>query len=151
MPGPVVQPLLTLDLGRATGQVRVVPFAPAPGRRGILVIHSGDAEIDPSPEMFFLPRSTLLITAFDDGGRRLWRHDCGPGVVPGVWFCPVLPFDLDASRAYATLMARARSEGKPIGRADGYIAATAVALGYDVATRDVRSFPKIEGLRVRRW
>jgi predicted nucleic acid-binding protein len=31
------------------------------------------------------------------------------------------------------------------------IAATAVALGFAVATRDRRSFPKIPGLQVRYW
>ena len=52
----------------------------------------------------------------------------------------VLPFDLDASEAYADLMARARSGGKAIGKADGYIAATAAAHGLMVATRDTRPF-----------
>jgi predicted nucleic acid-binding protein len=42
----------------------------------------------------------------------------------------VLPFDLDASQAYAELMARARAAGKAIGKADGYIAASAVARGF---------------------
>lgn len=52
----------------------------------------------------------------------------------------VLPFDLDASQAYADLMARARAEGKAIGKADGYIAATAAAHGLMVATRDTSPF-----------
>ena len=52
----------------------------------------------------------------------------------------VLPFDLDASQAYADLMARAKAEGKAIGKADGYIAATASACGFMVATRDISPF-----------
>ena len=52
----------------------------------------------------------------------------------------VLPFDLDASKANADLMARARAEGKAIGKADGYIAATAAARALTVATRDVAPF-----------
>lgn len=52
----------------------------------------------------------------------------------------VLPFDLDASQAYADLMAQARAAGKAIGKADGYIAATAVARGLMVATRDTSPF-----------
>jgi toxin FitB len=52
----------------------------------------------------------------------------------------VLPFDLDASQAYATLMARARAAGKAVGNADGYIAAIAAAHGFAVATRDVGPF-----------
>jgi predicted nucleic acid-binding protein len=52
----------------------------------------------------------------------------------------VLPFDLDASQAYAELMARARAAGKAIGKADGYIAASAVARGFSIATRDTGPF-----------
>lgn len=52
----------------------------------------------------------------------------------------IVPFDLDASRAYAELMAAARMAGNAIGKADGYIAASAAARGYTVATRDTSPF-----------
>jgi hypothetical protein len=52
----------------------------------------------------------------------------------------VLPFDLDASRTYADLMAHAKAAGRAIGMADGYIAATAAARGLTVATRDTSPF-----------
>ncbi|TPJ47673.1 PIN domain-containing protein [Mesorhizobium sp. B2-6-6] len=52
----------------------------------------------------------------------------------------ILPFDLDASRAYADLMVKARASGKAIGNADAYIAATAAANGLTVATRDTGPF-----------
>ncbi|WP_017522789.1 type II toxin-antitoxin system VapC family toxin [Pusillimonas noertemannii] len=52
----------------------------------------------------------------------------------------VLAFDLDTSRIYADLMARARAKGKAIGNTDGYIAATAAAHGLIVATRDTSPF-----------
>lgn len=52
----------------------------------------------------------------------------------------VLAFDLDVSNTYAALMARAKAAGKAIAAADGYIAATALAHGLMVATRDTRPF-----------
>ena len=52
----------------------------------------------------------------------------------------VLPFDMSASQAYSELMAKARAAGLAIGAVDGYIAATAVANGMMVATRDVSPF-----------
>lgn len=52
----------------------------------------------------------------------------------------VFPFDLGATQAYAELMARVRAAGKGIGKADGYIAATAVARVLTVATRDIAPF-----------
>lgn len=52
----------------------------------------------------------------------------------------VLAFDLEASRIYAQLMAHARAKGLAIGREDGYIAATAAANGFIIATRDTSPF-----------
>ena len=64
---------------------------------------------------------------------------------------PVVPFDLDAARVHAVLSAELAQKGTPVGAHDLLIAATAVSLGYGVATRDLRSFPKIRGLDLRRW
>ena len=63
----------------------------------------------------------------------------------------VVPFDLLIARAHAILSADLRSRGTAVGAHDLIIAATAVALGFAVATRDRRSFPKISGLRVLYW
>ena len=32
---------------------------------------------------------------FDETGKVHWKKNLGPGVIPGGWFTPVLPFDLD--------------------------------------------------------
>ena len=52
----------------------------------------------------------------------------------------VLPFDAGAAKAYAVVVARARHAGRPIGVADGQIAATAAARDFSVATRDTTPF-----------
>lgn len=64
---------------------------------------------------------------------------------------PVVSFDLDVARVHAMLAAELRAKGAAIGLHDLLIAATAVHLGAAVATRDLRSFPKIRGLDVLRW
>lgn len=64
---------------------------------------------------------------------------------------PVVPFDLDVARVHALLSADLGAAGTPVGAHDLLIAATAVHLGAAVATRDLRSFPKIRGLDVLRW
>ena len=64
---------------------------------------------------------------------------------------PVIPFDLQVARTHATLAADLGRKGTPMGAHDLIIAATAVWLGYDVATRDRRSFHRIKGLTVRHW
>ena len=64
---------------------------------------------------------------------------------------PVIPFDLDVARVHARLDAELSAAGTQVGDADLMIAATAVALDYRIATRDMRSFPRIKGLDVVRW
>lgn len=64
---------------------------------------------------------------------------------------PVVSFDLDVARVHARLDAELSAAGTAVGDADLMIAATAVWLDYRVATRDLRSFPKITGLSVVRW
>ena len=61
---------------------------------------------------------------------------------------PVFPFDLGTARIHAALWAGLASKGATIGSHDLLIGATAIALGYRVATRDRRSFAKIPGLEV---
>ena len=52
----------------------------------------------------------------------------------------ILPFDTEAADAYAVIRGRARAQGESIGASDGYIAATAAAHGFAVATRDTGPF-----------
>ena len=66
-------------------------------------------------------------------------------------FFPVVAFDLDMARVHARLGAELAEKGTQIGAHDLMIAATAVWLDYRIATRDLRSFPKIRGLDVVRW
>ncbi|XXT23673.1 type II toxin-antitoxin system VapC family toxin [Sorangium sp. So ce429] len=63
----------------------------------------------------------------------------------------LIPFDLVVARVHARLSAELAAKGSPVGAHDLLIAATALAVGYDVATRDDRSFPRIPGLTVLHW
>lgn len=63
----------------------------------------------------------------------------------------VIPFDVRIARIHAQLATELRNAGTQIGEADLMVATTAVWLDYGVATRDLRSFPRIRGLRVVRW
>jgi len=61
---------------------------------------------------------------------------------------PIFPFDLVTSRLHASLWASLAAKGASIAPHDLLIGATAMAVGYRVATRDRRSFGKIPGLEV---
>ena len=64
---------------------------------------------------------------------------------------PIIPFDLAIARVHARLSAELAAKGIVIGANDLMLAATAVAKDWEVATHDVRSFPRIPGLRLARW
>ena len=64
---------------------------------------------------------------------------------------PVVRFDLAVARVHAILSADLRARGMAVGAHDLILAATAVMLGFKVATRDARSFPRIKGLEVLYW
>lgn len=87
------------------------------------------------------------LAIMPEGKRRAIYQDRLEKEVLPTFADRVLPFDLAASSAYAELMARAMAAGLAIGKADGYIAATASACGFMVATRDTNPF-EAAGLKV---
>jgi len=66
-------------------------------------------------------------------------------------YLPVLPFDLVTARVHARLWAELAAKGTSVGAHDLLIGATALATGAKVATRDLRSFPRIPGVSVSEW
>jgi tRNA(fMet)-specific endonuclease VapC len=64
---------------------------------------------------------------------------------------PVVSFDVAVARVHARVWAALAAKGAMVGAHDLLIGATALAIGGRVATRDLRSFPKIPGLDVVRW
>ncbi len=64
---------------------------------------------------------------------------------------PVLPADLRVARSHAQLWAQMASRGERIGAHDLWIAATAVAHGYGLATTNLRDFGRVPGLTVEDW
>lgn len=87
------------------------------------------------------------LATMPEGKRRTIYQERLENEVLPTFAGRVLPFNLDASQAYADLMARAKVEGKAIGKADGCIAATASACGLMVATRDISPF-EAAGLKI---
>ena len=87
--------LKEFDLGMAAKQVRSVPVNMGNGEQAILFVYSAEECIDPGEEYYHHPKDTLKLALFDMSGKRLWTRDLGEGVIPGIWFCPVLPFDLN--------------------------------------------------------
>ena len=88
--------LAELSMGTPIGQCRAVPVCLGAGApKAILAVYCADFDVDPWVEMFFFPTDTLKLALFTENGEVVWRKDLGRAVVPGMWFCPVFPFDLD--------------------------------------------------------
>ena len=80
--------------------------------------------------------------------RRSQRESFVEGLLSRL---PAISFDLITARVHARLSAELALKKILVGPHDLMIAATAMAKGYAVATRDERSFLKIPGLAVHRW
>lgn len=95
-------------------------------------------------ETLYLSSVTLAELLFGIGAlpagvkkdRLAQALDRLPALFPG----RVLPFDQDAARRYADMAVIARALGRPLPVADGYLAATAAARGFAVATRNIQHF-----------
>ncbi len=91
------------------------------------------------------------ISAMPVGSRRKILHERLESDLLPVFAGRVLPFDLDASRAYADLMVKAKISGLAINMADGYIAAIAAARGFVVASRDAAPFHAAQVSTINPW
>ncbi|MCA8319917.1 type II toxin-antitoxin system VapC family toxin [Burkholderia cepacia] len=89
----------------------------------------------------------LGVAVLPEGRRREWLHQSIEQRVLPLFRGRILPFDDAASKAYASLRARARAAGVAIAPSDSFIAGTAEANGLIVATRDVTTFEAM-GIRV---
>jgi len=61
---------------------------------------------------------------------------------------PVYPFSLESARVHARLWADLVTAGRPVGPHDLLLAATALALGWSVATYNESEFRRVPGLVV---
>ena len=81
----------------------------------------------------------------DSSKRRLKRSAYVEKVIE---LLPVYPFDIATVRIYAEIWAYLSRKGIQIGAHDLMIGATALSLGFSVATFNKRHFERIEGLKI---
>jgi predicted nucleic acid-binding protein len=75
-----------------------------------------------------------------DGGRRRSLEAVITQLLATQFAGRILPFDSAAARQFADIAATRRRAGRPIGEADGRIAAIARSRGATLATRNVSDF-----------
>ena len=108
------------------------------------------AVIDAPGELPFLASITVSEIAVgallaDTEQRRTQRMQLLTDLLAAI---PVLPFGTTEARTHAELRVNLRLRGTPIGAMDLLIAATALANGHGVLTRNASEFRQVPGLRV---
>jgi tRNA(fMet)-specific endonuclease VapC len=88
----------------------------------------------------------LVGVELADGGRRQRRRSFVEDILASV---PIEPYDLDAARAHASLLAYTHRSGGRRGAHDLLIAATALARSRIVVSADPRGFVDLPGVVVR--
>lgn len=113
--------------------------------------------IDAQPlETLYLSAITVAelragVALLPAGKRRAGLHDNLEKRVLPLFVGRVLPFDMACTNAYAELITKARAAGLAIATADGYIAASAAANRFAVATRDTRPFQAADLAVINPW
>lgn len=114
------------------------------GIQEILVAQIG---IDEDVAMSAITASELLHGVHRAGPAHRPRREAFVEMVVAAF--PPLPFDLLAARVHASIWSDLRSRGQDIGPHDVLVAATAISVGWRVATANVRHFERIPGLDIR--
>jgi hypothetical protein len=93
------------QLASKLGQCRAVPVRCGSGQTGgwsgydgLLLAWSQCFDVDPWHEMFFFPNDTLHLTMLGLDGTIQWQRDMGPGLIPGMWFAPLMATDMDGDQ-----------------------------------------------------
>ena len=79
----------------------------------------------------------------DTPARRIRREEFVENILARM---PIIPFDLVPARLYAARFAELAGRGEMIGDRDLQIAVTAIGMGYELGTLNVREFNRVSGL-----
>lgn len=91
------------------------------------------------------------VARLPEGKRKKQLHHSLENEIFPLFSKRLLFFDLESSKVYAQMMAKARSNGLSISMADGYIAAIAKNHKKIVATRDTTPFQHLELKTINPW
>ncbi len=90
----------------------------------------------------------LGISLMPDGKRKTTLSELAEKMFQDDFSDQCLPFDCEAAREYARIVTERNRQGRPISVEDAQIAAIALTGGLNLATRNVKDFSYINGLKV---
>jgi len=133
-----LKPRVEFNVGSPMRQCRAVPFYEQGRPRGLVLAHSDFPNIDPYPPYVRWPTDSLKVSAFSLEGRRLWQKELG--IMPGIWWCPVFPFDLDGDGADELYLVNSSEPERPL-HANVLVLETYVPATGEL--RDARPWPRV--------
>jgi hypothetical protein len=84
------------NVGTTLGQMRAIPIIyDKQKQEGLLLVYGEDQPVDAFMGMFFFPKATLKMAMYTVTGELIWKKELHKGNIPGEWFNPVFPFDLN--------------------------------------------------------
>ena len=111
------------------------------GELEVVIKHTNNWDIDPS--VIEPPKDTYKISAFQFNGKHLWTIDLGWGIVPGVFYSPLVIWDIDAD-GRAEILLKTNKSSDP----DDYSGERLTILdGESGAKKNEAPWPSIEGFR----
>jgi tRNA(fMet)-specific endonuclease VapC len=121
--------------------------------RGDVVLAAALDRVDLSSGDFAIAAITVSelihgIIRADTEARRLAREAAVESILATV---PIIPFGVAEARLHGSIGGTLMKAGNAVPNNDLAIAVTALVRGYDVITRDKRSFGKVPGLSVSHW
>jgi predicted nucleic acid-binding protein len=109
--------------------------------RSVLALRDADNELISVVTVFELLHGVHRATPDRRPAREAFVEDV-------VRSFPVLEFDVPSARIFASVDAAKMAAGDKLPILDLMIASTALAHGHDVMTRDLKSFPRVPGLKL---
>jgi len=120
---------------------------PAP-EQSVLAWVNGFAEIDVWISSITLSEIQLGIVMLPDGRRKTMLREIAEEMIHQDFNHRCLPFDCEASQAYARIVSERKRIGRPITVEDAQIASIAITGGLTLATRNTKDFSNIDGLNL---
>ncbi|MDZ7360942.1 MAG: hypothetical protein ONB46_09480 [candidate division KSB1 bacterium] len=101
---------LAFDLGMPYQHVQVVTGdLTGDGEFDVVIKHSNFWDVDPWEKAWQQSQDTYKISAFLTSGQRLWMIDLGWGIESGVFYSPVVVWDIDADGRAEVLLKTSKS------------------------------------------